>query len=166
MKPATDARMSVAVRRAAPDDVAALAELAGQLGYPSSVEQVAARLAQILDRPDHVVFVAEITRPNAQPGVAGWVHGFVQRVVESDPTVEIGGLVVDVNQRGLGIGGLLMDQLERWARDTGCDAITVRSNVIRERAHAFYQRLGYALVKSQRVFRKQIDGLRTRGQDR
>lgn len=165
MKPATDARMSVAVRRAALDDAPALAALAGQLGYPSSVEQVASRLAQILGRPDHVVFVAEITQPSAQPGVAGWVHGFVQRVIERDPTVEIGGLVIDADQRGLGIGGLLMDQLERWAWDTGCDAITVRSNVIRERAHAFYQRLGYALVKSQRVFRKQIDGRTTRGQD-
>jgi len=32
----------------------------------------------------------------------------------------------------------------------------VRSNVTRERAHAFYGRLGYETVKTQRVFRKTL----------
>ena len=147
---------SVTVRLAALDDAAALARLSGQLGYPAAEDDVARRLAQIIGKPDHAVFVAEITQPNLAPRVAGWVHGFVQRIIESDPTVEIGGLVVDESRRGLGFGALLVDQLERWARGTDCGAITVRSNVVRERAHAFYQRLGFAPVKTQRVFRKAI----------
>lgn len=32
----------------------------------------------------------------------------------------------------------------------------VRSNVIRERAHRFYEREGYARIKAQAVFRKQL----------
>jgi hypothetical protein len=32
----------------------------------------------------------------------------------------------------------------------------VRSNVVRERAHAFYQREGFVLIKTQRVFEKPL----------
>jgi GNAT superfamily N-acetyltransferase len=49
-----------------------------------------------------------------------------------------------------------MDQLERWARGVGCGMVTVRSNLIREGAHAFYQRLGFEVIKTQRVLRKPI----------
>ena len=144
------------IRRATADDAEALASLSDQLGYPSSAEQVRRRIAEMLSQPGHVVFVAA-TRPTDTPGgLAGWVHGFVHRTVESDPTVEIGGFVVDEKQRGSGIGRLLMAQLERWAQAAGCAAITVRSNVIRDGAHAFYQRLGFGVVKTQRVFRKEL----------
>jgi GNAT superfamily N-acetyltransferase len=146
----------ISVRPAVPNDAAALAELSTQLGYPSSTQQVSCRLAQILGASDHVVFVAEITRPGAPAHVAGWVHGFVQRTIESDPSVEIGGLVVDQRQRGLGVGRVLMEHIERWAREAGCSTVTVRANVVRESAHTFYQRLGYDTVKSQRVFRKPL----------
>jgi hypothetical protein len=30
----------------------------------------------------------------------------------------------------------------------------LRSNVIREKAHAFYEKLGYRLIKTQKCFRK------------
>ena len=49
-----------------------------------------------------------------------------------------------------------MEEFERWAEARGCSAIMVRSNVVRERAHAFYQRLGFEVIKTQRVLRKPI----------
>ena len=53
-----------------------------------------------------------------------------------------------------GIGKLLMERAEMWAREHGCKIVSLRSNVIRERAHAFYERLGYKHVKTQKSFRK------------
>ena len=156
MRPSSHESARVTVRPATLADAAALATLTGQLGYPSTLEQIAQRLAQISTLPDHAVFVAEVVQSHGAAGVAGWVHGSVRRILENDPFVEIGGLIVDENQRGLGIGALLMDQLERWARGMGCGAVTVRSNVVRGRAHAFYQRRGYATVKTQHVFRKPL----------
>jgi len=41
----------------------------------------------------------------------------------------------------------LLDAAEKWARGVGCDAISVRSNVKRERAHQFYRDNGYIDVK-------------------
>jgi GNAT superfamily N-acetyltransferase len=50
----------------------------------------------------------------------------------------------------------LLARAERWAREKGCRAIGLRSNVIRDRAHAFYERHGYKHVKTQKSFRKDL----------
>ena len=151
----------LAVRPASVEDAEALARLSLQLGYPSSREEVERRLGPLLGQPGHAVLIAEAERegdraPGEGTQVVGWIHGFVERTVESDPTVEIGGLVVDEAWRGRGVGRLLMAYVERWARSVACNTVTVRSNVTRERSHAFYQTLGYAAVKSQQVFRKTV----------
>ncbi|HEV3253105.1 MAG TPA: GNAT family N-acetyltransferase [Candidatus Acidoferrales bacterium] len=139
------------VRAATLADAAALAPLSGQLGYPATPEETAQRLRRILDDAQHAVFVAE-----AAGRVAGWVHVFVYRTMESDARAEIGGLVVDEAARSRGIGRALMAGAEAWAREKGCQAVGLRSNVIREKAHAFYEALGYRLIKTQKCFRKTL----------
>jgi GNAT superfamily N-acetyltransferase len=146
------------VRPAVLPDAAVIARLSGELGYPSSPEQVKERLAGLQSHPEHAVLVAEAQVSPSESHVVGWVHAYVERTLESNPTVELGGLVVEETWRGSGIGRLLMGQVECWARATGCETVTVRSNVVRERAHAFYQRLGFGLVKTQDVFRKSVRG--------
>jgi GNAT superfamily N-acetyltransferase len=127
-----------------------MAELAGQLGYTSASQEIARRLGGMENSPDHAVFVAE----TAEGAVAGWVGVFLYRCVEADARAEISGLVVDETARSLGIGRRLLGRAEEWAREKGCAAASVRSNVIRERAHAFYQRNGYKQIKTQKSFRK------------
>lgn len=142
---------AVRVRAATLADAAALAPLSGQLGYPATPEEIALRLRRILDDAEHAVFVAE-----AGGRIAGWVHVFVSRTVEAHARAEIGGLVVDEAARSQGIGRALMAHAEAWAREKGCEAVGLRSNVIREQAHAFYERLGYRLIKTQKCFRKAL----------
>jgi len=140
----------VRVRRAAAADIPQFPELCNQLGYPSSEEEVRARFGGIDAAADHGLFVAE----TADGRLAGFLHVFVIRTMESEPRAEIGGLVVDAVQRSHGVGTLLMERAENWAREHGCKIVSLRSNVIRERAHAFYERLGYKHVKTQKSFRK------------
>jgi GNAT superfamily N-acetyltransferase len=102
--------------------------------------------------PEHAAFVAE----SSGGPIAGWVGVFVQRTVESDPSVEISGLVVDELSRSRGVGLLLLQRAEQWAREKGCATVRLRSNVIRTRAHAFYERHGYEHVKTQKAFRKAL----------
>ncbi|MGA7914961.1 MAG: GNAT family N-acetyltransferase [Candidatus Acidiferrales bacterium] len=133
-------------------DYARLAELAGQLTYPSTREEIARRLDGLKGSPDHAVFVAEL----AEGAVAGWIAVFVYRTLEAAARAEISGLVVDERFRSQRIGEGLLLRSEQWARERGCATIGLRSNVIRERAHAFYQRHGYQHVKTQKSFRKQL----------
>jgi GNAT superfamily N-acetyltransferase len=142
--------LAIRVRRAVAADIPQFPELCNQLGYPSSEEEVCARFGGIDAAADHSLFVAE----TADGRLAGFLHVFVFRTMESEPRAEIGGLVVDGEQRSHGVGKLLMERAEMWARKHGCKIVSLRSNVIRERAHAFYERLGYKHVKTQKSFRK------------
>jgi GNAT superfamily N-acetyltransferase len=139
------------VRPAEASDAPALAGLCVQLGYPSTPEQVAGRLAEILPRPDHAAFLAE-----AGGQAAGFIHVFVCRMVEVDPFLEVGGLVVDETCRGLGIGRALMAAGENWSMERGVLEVRLRSNVIRAEAHRFYESLGYASVKTSFTFYKRL----------
>jgi GNAT superfamily N-acetyltransferase len=141
---------SVEIRPPRPGDYARMAELASQLGYKAVGENIEKRLAGLQGSPEYAVFVAEL--PGGE--VAGWVGVFVYRCVEADARAEVNGLVVDERMRSSGIGRRLMERAEEWAREKGCSAVGLRSNVIRERAHAFYERLGYKHIKTQKSFRK------------
>ncbi len=137
------------IREARPQDYARIAELAGQLGYSSSADEIAKRLDGMQHSNEHAVFVAQIGSE-----IAAWLAVLVYRVVEADARAEISGLVVDEHYRSQRIGMHLLDRAERWAREKGCRAIGLRSNVIRDRAHEFYERHGYRHVKTQKSFRK------------
>ncbi len=140
------------VREPRAADHARIAELAGQLMYASSAGDIAKRLEDMQPSKEHAVFVAELTGGE----IAGWIAVFVYRTVEADARAEISGLVVDERYRSQAIGRRLLERAERWAREQGCRAIGLRSNVIRERAHAFYERHGYQHLKTQKSFRKDL----------
>ncbi len=141
----------IAIRSAQRDDAPAIAELATQLGYPMTAEEAAARFAQLARMPDHCVLVAEL-----EGQVAGWAHVERRVNLESGVRAELMGLVVDSRVRRAGIGKRLVAAVEQWAVTAGLETMVVRSNVIREAAHAFYRQLGYETVKSQRVFQKSM----------
>ncbi len=151
MKP-TSIAFAGTIRAAQASDHARMAELAGQLRYPSTPEEIARRLQGIEGSADAAVFVAELETGE----IAGWIAVFVYRTVEADARAEVSGLVVDERFRSQRVGERLLARAEEWAREKGCQAIGLRSNVIRERAHAFYERHGYTHVKTQKAFRKQL----------
>ncbi|MGH9756965.1 MAG: GNAT family N-acetyltransferase [Candidatus Acidiferrales bacterium] len=140
------------ISEARPRDFVRIAELAAQLSYPSSPEEIARRLAGMRDSRDHAVFVAA----QEDGEIAGWLGVFVYRSVEADARAEISGLVVDEKLRSRGIGRHLIARAELWAREAGCRSIGLRSNVLRDKAHEFYLRHGYRHIKTQKSFRKDL----------
>jgi GNAT superfamily N-acetyltransferase len=102
------------------------------------------------------VFLAELGDGPEAGAVIGWVHVHEGRLVDSDPRAEVSALIVAEGYQGRGAGRLLMEHAERWARSRGFQTVLLRSNVIRTRAHAFYEKLGYETIKSQKVFRKKL----------
>ena len=142
----------ISIRMAQLSDAPRIAPLAGQLGYSSTPEQVASRLRDIFANAEHVIFVAE----RASGELAGYVDVFLFRTAASDVRAEIAGLVVEEASRSQNIGRMLMARAEDWARQNGCSECGLRSNVIRERAHRFYENLGYRVNKTQKSFRKKL----------
>ena len=145
-------KRSVVIRRARAIDALRLAELAGQLGYPTTAAEMTKRLRRLKPASQNALFVAE--SPGA--GVVGWAHVSVTHLVEVGTRAELNGLIVAEDQRSLGAGARLLEAAEDWAHERGCPSMSVRSNVIRERAHKFYERQGYEHYKTQKAFRKPL----------
>lgn len=136
------------IRSAHLADAPAIAVLATQLGYPTSAEQAEARLRDVLDRSSGAVLVAE----DEEGATIGWLHVVGAYRVENDPFAEIAAMVVDETRRSQGIGAALVEAALDWAGRNGFATVRVRSNVVRERTHAFYERLGFRRTKTQVVF--------------
>ncbi len=145
----SDGLEKLKIRRARLSDAARLAELSGQLGYPASRQEIVRRMERMRPTALHAVFVAE-----SEKLVTGWLHVSVTPLLEVPLRAEVNGLVVDEKQRSAGTGAKLLQVAERWAAEKGCKSVSVRSNVIRERAHEFYLRNGYEYYKTQKAFRK------------
>jgi GNAT superfamily N-acetyltransferase len=141
------------IRDARVSDAASLARLATQLGYPTTEAEAGRRAADVLGRPGHRVLVAEDGGE-----VVGWIHVAPGLSLESDPSAEVAGLVVDEAFRGVGIGARLLVEAEAWAAREGYGLMRVRSNVKRNRARRFYERAGFTVTKRQRNFEKRLEG--------
>jgi GNAT superfamily N-acetyltransferase len=139
------------IRRARPNDAGRIAVLSGELGYPTAIVEMKTRLRRILPKKDHIVLIAELGGE-----VIGWLHLSVCDIVESASYAEINGLIVAEGYRSSGAGAALVEAAERWAMGKKCTLMHVRSNVIRERAHAFYERQGFLHYKTSKIFRKPL----------
>ncbi|MEO5986997.1 MAG: GNAT family N-acetyltransferase [Candidatus Limnocylindria bacterium] len=134
------------------DDVAAVAALTAQLGYPVGPEAMTARASALMGRADHLLLVA--TDHDDHP--VGWLHVVRHRTLETSDRALIAGLVVDETARSSGIGRELVAEGEAWARAAGIPAMLVRSRSTRRRAHRFYERIGYVETKRSHVFEKPL----------
>jgi GNAT superfamily N-acetyltransferase len=140
------------IRPPEPGDAGPLAVLAGELGYPTSAAEMRARLRAIKPSADNAIFVAQA--PTGE--VIGWIHVSVTRLLEVPLRAEVNGLVVGEAYRSSGAGARLLGEAEAWAHKKKCVNMSVRSNVIRDRAHKFYERQGYEHCKTQKAFRKRL----------
>jgi GNAT superfamily N-acetyltransferase len=142
----------VTVREARASDAPVLVGLLKQLGYDVSLSHAQWSIEQTGDEyclfaasgPDEVpIGMLEVrVAPHA---ITGLRHALISAVV------------VDDGWRSGGVGAALVQAAEAWARERGCDGIHVRTNVVRDRAHAFYERLGYARSKSQHQYEKPLE---------
>ncbi|MBP6874657.1 MAG: GNAT family N-acetyltransferase [Candidatus Eisenbacteria bacterium] len=144
--------MSCLIRPPRTEDAPAISLLAHQLGYPQPAGAIAARLAGIDRLPGQAVFVAE----DAAGRVIGWTQVCAMRHLLTDPYAEIVALVVEETARGRGTGRRLLARATAWAADEGFDILRLHTNIVRERAHRLYERLGFAREKTQYVYRSGV----------
>lgn len=142
---------AIAIRAMQAGDADRVAELLTQLGYPTDGGEIGRRFDRIHGERNHALLVAD---EGGAP--IGWMHVAVHPYLESDAMAEIVGLVVADGYRSRGVGKALVDAGESWAAAQGCEALRVRSRIVRERAHAFYERNGFQRIKTQHCFEKRL----------
>lgn len=129
--------MDLTIRDARAGDAPAIADLLGQLGYPTDETAVAGRLERLLILGDRVVVA------DADGAVAGLAHLQVSPAIEYDrPAAKLAALVVAESRRGEGIGRALVAAIEDEARLRGCALLYLTTSERRDDAHAFYEHIG------------------------
>jgi GNAT superfamily N-acetyltransferase len=131
-------------------DAEVVAMLAGELGYPSETEAIRARVRAVGGSDLLLVAV------DASDKALGFIQAHRVCILEVGFRVEILGLVVSSSVRRSGIARGLIEEAERWAKNIGAEAISVRSNTKRIEAHLFYPALGYRKIKTQAVYEKAV----------
>lgn len=142
--------MKMTIRRMSEADAEAVAQLSGELGYPSDADTVRHRLRAI----DPGDFVVVAVSPADVP--IGFIHARLSRGLETEARVLIVALVVSSQARRVGVGRRLIAEVESWAATTSAEAVVVRSNTERNEAHDFYPAAGYEKVKTQAVYLKRL----------
>ena len=125
------------VREATEEDVPALARLIRELGYDVTEAEIGERLPR-LRTAGLPPLVAE------EGGVIGCATWSLTQVLHRPrPVGRVSMLVVAAEARGRGVGAALVEAVADRAKAAGCGLLEVTSNIRRERAHSFYERLGF-----------------------
>lgn len=129
--------MSLMIRPAGVDDVAALQRLFVELGYPPKGRDLVTRLQETV--PGREVLVAQV-----QGTVVGVLVWQLQSPLHVDERWgRVSALVVSDTVRSQGVGAALLAAAEQQARAAGCVQLELSSGERRVDAHRFYEREGY-----------------------
>lgn len=135
------------LREARPEDAERISEISRvSLGYASTPEDTAKRLASVAANPGHFLRVAE----GEDGGAIGFIHACGYETLYFDPLKYVMALAVDPPHQGQGIGKALLTACEDWAKADGAAGVRLSSGSDRLAAHQFYLHLGYRIRKEQK----------------
>jgi len=121
-------------------DAADLAALMCELGYGTAGAEMESRLISILKDPRYKTLV--VLNDDKICGMIGTVSA--SSYLHNDLTGRIIALVVSRESRRRGIGARLIAEAEKNLIQRGITRVTVTARFEREKAHQFYEKLGYA----------------------
>jgi GNAT superfamily N-acetyltransferase len=140
------------VREMQRKDLEPVRKQAAQLiGHEVGLDELTHFFRALAEDPDDLLLVAV-----EEEAPVGWLHAHHTRLLYRAPFAEVAALVVDAGQRRRGAGRALMAAAEAWAVRCGCAHVRLRSRTSRVDAHLFYERLGYAVEKTQHAFAKRL----------
>ncbi|HEX9649869.1 MAG TPA: GNAT family N-acetyltransferase [Cyclobacteriaceae bacterium] len=143
--------MNIKIEEADERHISSIADLSTELGYPITRAKVTQNMNIIKEKPDHKVWVAKEGEQ-----VLGWCHAAKTCWVMMESMIEVFGLVVSAKSRGKGIGKMLINRVELFARENGVAEVWIRSNRKRRESHPFYLNLAYTNLKDQAVYVKKV----------
>jgi ribosomal protein S18 acetylase RimI-like enzyme len=133
---------SLRIRRARPQDEAAVAALMEQLAAAArgtTASELKDRFLQMLSVNHCALWVAE-----TDDGVVGLVSAHLRPTLHhSGPSGLIDELIVDSRARGQGVGRALVEAVVTWAVTQGASEVEVSTEKENEAAQAFYRQCGF-----------------------
>ncbi|AFY46639.1 acetyltransferase [Nostoc sp. PCC 7524] len=135
--------MSFEIRIASCDDLPLLihlyAEMDGEL--PLSSDRAAEIFAQMMQVPNYDIYLAYLNQEPIGTFSLLYVPTMMHRGYHKFAVLDA--VTVSPKFRGQGIGNQMMKAAIQMSADAGCYKVTLSSNLKRDRAHQFYQSLGF-----------------------
>jgi GNAT superfamily N-acetyltransferase len=126
------------IREARSEDAPRLKQLINDLGHPIEVADVIRNLDTLSSIGLLPLVATEGDRIVGMCGLSA-----MTTVHRDAPVGRVSVMIVDEAYRGRKIGALLLAKAERMLAERGCKILEVTSNMKRDRAHHFYEELGY-----------------------
>ncbi|MGT2932656.1 GNAT family N-acetyltransferase [Streptococcus catagoni] len=123
------------------------------LGYKSSLQATRQKLKTLLKDNHHYFLAYEDLKTHS---LVGYIHAEVYETLYAERGFNVLGLAVLDSFQGRGVGQKLIEALEVEAKKRECGFIRLNSASHREKAHAFYEKVGYHSYKTQKHFIKQM----------
>ncbi len=141
--------MTLMIRQACDDDLPQVLALYAQPGLDDGqiLEFDKAReiLAQFAQYPNYRLYVA-VSDATPDKVLGSYALLVMHNLAHmGTPSAIVEDVVVDVGCRSQGIGRQMMEHAKAVASAAGCYKLALSSNRKRERAHAFYESLGFEL---------------------
>ena len=143
---------TISIREIISTDFKDIYLLSEELGYEYEKQKVKKRIEFIMKNTKDVIFVAQ-----QNDEVIGYIHGSPYELLYADSLVNILGFVVKEQYRYLGVGSMLIEKLEFWAKENAFCGIRLVSGYERSNAHKFYEKHGFVNRKNQKDLIKMID---------
>ncbi|AEH36155.1 GNAT family N-acetyltransferase [Halopiger xanaduensis] len=86
---------------------------------------------------------ADETGRESEPELVAVAGVLVTHVLHHTRRAWLYDLVVDEPRRGQGYGTVMLEEVESWADEQGCDAVALASPRSKEATHEFYEARGY-----------------------
>jgi len=135
-------RGPISIRPAEPRDASGIALLISQMGYPATADDVHRRLRIFADGRSDVLVALDGNRDQAVVALVSC--SLAPSILDAAPTARITALMVSRDHRRSGIGRQLLDRVEDWAHNRGCDRIHVVAGKRRVKdSHPFYTNVGF-----------------------
>lgn len=138
------------IRKVILSDVFAITKLnAYCLGYEYGISEAEIKLERLISDKNHLILVYVENNE-----LKGYCHASLYDTLYFDTLYNVLGLAAMPNDQGQGIGRLLLEELEKIAKEKGIAGIRINSGISRHSAHNFYIHQGYIQKDDQKRFIK------------
>ena len=136
------AAAGVEIRRAAPEDIPAAAEIAAELWPHHPVEEFAEEYTSLLADDARGLFLAFADGVPAGFAECSLRHDYVEGTVSS-PVGYLEGICVRETARRRGIARMLLSACEDWAREKGCTEFASDCELTNIESQGFHRAVGF-----------------------
>ena len=144
--------MKITIRECKINDYIDIALLnKNEMGYEYSIEDTKNKLKQLLNDSNHKIYIAVV-----EDKVVGYIHSNNYDLLYAPHMKNIMAIAISSNFKRNGIGKMLLDEVEKWAKNTNAFGVRLVSGATRIGAHDFYKSCGYEENKEQKNFIKYI----------